>query len=470
MSDAIDKHKLGSYLADLYRNNRDIITKNDTAHLTRVREKAFECFLKQGFPNTSLEGWRHTDLEKALAYDYTYMLSPEEERPDISRILQCEVPDFDTYLIAMLNGWYLFRNKALVKFNNGVIVGSLAKAIEEYPKLVEAHFNKYAAEKANGLVSLNTSFAADGIFIYVPDNVQVERTIQMVNVINLSETLMVQTRNLVILGKNSSLTLVQCDDSHNHNRSLNNGVTEIFLDEKASIDHYKMQNINDNSTHLNTTFFHLEKESKLSSNVISLNGGLIRNESYARLNGQYSEANIYGLYLMDKVQHVDNQVYVHHAVPNCTSNELFKGIIDDQARSVFKGHILVDKDAQKTKAFQNNKNILLTDKAKANTKPFLEIYADDVKCSHGATVGQLDQTALFYLRSRGMSYDNARMLLMYAFIAEVINKINIKQLHDSIDDMVKKRLRGELSICEQCVLNCKNKEQSISFDIDISKL
>jgi Fe-S cluster assembly protein SufD len=217
-------------------------------------------------------------------------------------------------------------------------------------------------------------------------------------------------------------------------------------------------------------FFNLERDARLTTNAITLNGGLIRNEHYVKLNGENCEANVMGVYLVDKTQHVDNQVFIDHAYPNCYSNELFKGILDDSARAVFNGHILVRRDAQKTNAFQNNKNILLTDKAVVNTQPFLEIYADDVKCSHGATVGQLDETAMFYLRSRGISIENARLLLMYAFAAEVINHIKIEPLKIRIDDMVKKRLRGELSICEQCVLHCSTMEQEVKFDIDMSKV
>jgi Fe-S cluster assembly protein SufD len=208
----------------------------------------------------------------------------------------------------------------------------------------------------------------------------------------------------------------------------------------------------------------------LKTNSITLNGGLIRNNVDVKLNGEYAEADVFGVYLMDKEQHVDNQVFIDHASPNCYSNELYKGILDDKGTAVFNGHILVRKDSQKTNAYQNNKNILLTDTARANAKPFLEIYADDVKCSHGATVGQLDNEAMFYLQSRGIKEHDARMLLMYAFAADVINKINIEALKIRIDDMVKKRLRGELSVCDKCVLHCSSPEKEINFDIDLSKI
>ena len=214
----------------------------------------------------------------------------------------------------------------------------------------------------------------------------------------------------------------------------------------------------------------MKNNARLTTNGMSLNGGILRNNNHITIDGEGCETNVYGLYLMDKKQHIDNQVFIDHAKPNSMSNELFKGIMDDTASGVFNGHVLVRRDAQKTNAFQRNKNILLTDKAKVNSKPFLEIYADDVKCSHGATVGQLDTEAMFYIRSRGISEDSARMLLMYAFCDEIIQKITVEPLKHRLEDMVKKRLRGELSVCAQCVLHCSHPEKEFNFEIDLSKI
>lgn len=402
--------------------------------------------------------------------DYSISFEPEKEGVDLDKVFQCEIPDFDTHIISLYNGWYTYRDKPLQTLPNGTIIGSFGRALVEYPDLVMKHFNKYANSQLNGFNALNTAYAQDGIFIYVPDNVNTYKTIQMVNILDRDDNQFVQNRNLVILGKNSRLTLVHCDDSHNHHSSLTNTVTEVYVDEGAHLDHYKLQNLNNDTSLINTTYFQAEKDSNVSTYAISLNGGLIRNDIRVKLNGTGSHADVFGLYLMDKNQHVDNQVYIDHAKPDCTSNELFKGILDDQATAVFNGHILVRKDSQQTNAFQTNRNILLTDKAKVNTKPFLEIYADDVKCSHGATVGQIDDNALFYIKSRGISEYNAKLLLMYAFVAEVVKEIQLLPLKDRIDDLVKKRLRGELAICDQCVLHCKNQEQSYEFEIDMNKL
>ena len=455
---------------DLFRDHQDDIARNDTSRVADIRHKAFDAFRKLDFPGRRTEGWKHTNLEPALSRTYVQYLDGTNAGNNIDDIFTCEVHNFETDQVSLLNGWHVKTDEPLKKHPGGMIAGSLARAMKEYPELVDAHFGKYADLQKNIFHALNTSFAQDGVFIYVPDNVVIEKPIQMISILNHSDNLMVHSRNLVILGSNSRLTLVQCDDSINLQPSFTNSLTEVFVGEGASLDHYKLQNLNDDSTLLNSSFFHQEKESRVRTNSISLNGGLLRNYTHVKLDGRFAEADVFGVYLMDKQQHIDNQVYVHHAAPDCRSSELFKGIIDDKASSVFNGHIMVDRDAQKTVAYQNNRNILLTDEASANSKPFLEIYADDVKCSHGATVGQLDTESLFYIRSRGICEASARLLMMYAFAAEIINEISIEPLRNRIDDMVKKRLRGELSICERCVLHCTHPEKEISFDIDLSKV
>ena len=421
----------------LFEENQSTIFRHDTPVIVERRKQAFESFRQQGFPDIKVENWRHTDLKKTLDADYHYYFDPSfRQGINLGKIFQCDIPHLQTDMISLLNGWYISENGSIKVEKNGVIVGSMAAAREKFPNIVDEHYGKIAFDKKSGFVALNNAFASDGVFIYVPDNVQVDIPLQMVNIIHHDKQLMVQSHNLVILGKNARLQLVQCDDSVDHQQSLINTVTEVFVGENAWLDHYKLQNKNDVSTLINTMFFKQERDSYLSTNSITLNGGLIRNENHVLLNGENCQANVMGVYLMDKNQRVDNQVYVDHAYPNCLSNELFKGILDDSAHAVFNGHILVRRDAQKTNAYQNNKNILLTDKAMVNAKPFLEIYADDVKCSHGATIGQLDQNALFYLKSRGIGDNNARMLLMYAFAAEVINNIRIEPLKIRIDDMI----------------------------------
>jgi len=472
METIVKKVSLKDRMIRLFEENRREIFGNDTDAIIRRREKAFEKFKATGFPHAKMEKWRNTDLSKILEFQYQYYFKPTfKEGIDLKKIFQCNIPNLETDMVSQLNGWFISESgPSLREYDNGMIVGSLAAAMKAYPGLVSRHYGKYADDGKNGLIALNNAFAIDGVFIRVPDNVVVEAPLQMVNIIHHDKNIFIQNHNLIILGKNSRLQLVQCDDSVDQQRSLVNTVTEIFMDENASLDHYKLQNKNDQSTLINTVFFHLESNARLSTNAITLNGGLIRNEHDVKLNGENADAKVMGLYLVDKNQHSDNHVFIDHVVAHCNSDELFKGILDDSAHAVFNGHVLVRPDAQKTNASQNNKNILLTDKAKVDAQPFLEIYADDVKCSHGASIGQMDEEAMFYLRARGIGVENARLLLLYAFAAEVINHIRIEALKVRVDDMVKKRLRGELSICDQCVLHCSTMEKPVQFDIDLSKI
>jgi len=458
------KEKMLKFYA-LYRKN---INANDTPEIKEIRDKAIENFAHIGFPTQKLEEWRNTNVTEVLSLDYNYYFAPVKS--DSSHdVFQCNIPYFRTQLIALLNGWYAPGQKRIYTNEDGVIMGSFGEALKQFPEISGKYFSKYASIEKNGFVALNTAFAADGIYIFVPDNTEVRIPIQMINVIRHDREIFMQTRNLFVVGKNSKVIIVQCEDSYNNEAGFANSVTEFIIGENASVEHYKMQNLNNRTSLINSSFFTLQANSRLITHSITLNGGLIRNDINVLLEGQGCEVEVNGLYLVDKNQHIDNQIYIDHASPNCTSRETFKGILDDYARAVFNGHVMVRKDAQHTNAYQSNRNILLTDKSSVNTKPFLEIYADDVKCSHGATIGQLDADALFYLRSRGIGEDNARLLLMYAFAAEVVNRISIEPLRVRIDDMVKKRLRGELSVCDQCVLHCSTQEKPV-FDIDISKI
>ncbi|MDP4281186.1 MAG: Fe-S cluster assembly protein SufD [Bacteroidota bacterium] len=452
-------------MVHLFEENRGEIIRNDSEAISGIRDRSLDHFRETGLPDTKLEEWKNTNLAESFAKGYEYHFNPVPVR-DLQRTFHCVIPHLDTAVIGQMNGWYVSQDVPLIRLGNGIIMGSLAQAFRQYPGIIEKYYNKYSSEDKNGLTFLNTAFAQDGVFIYVPDNVKSSKPIQLINVIRSDENLFIQPRNLIVLGKNSGLTLVHCDDSFNHQPSFSNIVTEVFLDSHARMDHYKLQNINNNSTLVSSTYFHLEKETVLDSLFLTLNGGLLRNNTRVLLNGDNSHININGLYLMDRKQHVDNYIYIDHNARGCSSKELFKGILDENASGVFNGHVMVRRDAQKTDAYQSNRNILLTDTAKVNSKPFLEIYADDVKCSHGSTTGQLDPEAMFYLRQRAIGEDNARMLLMFAFADEVVEKISIPPLRNRIEDMVKRRLMGESLICDQCVLNCGSKEQPVEFRID----
>lgn len=454
-------------LSLLFDRHFGALAAGEPESLTALRRPALERFLSAGFPETNLESWRNTNLSDVLALPYEIPMAPIPGS-DFQSVFKCNIPHLDTAVMGQLNGWTVSTDVPLMELGNGMIMGSLAEARVKYPELVGAYYGSLASRETDSLVDLNTAFARDGFFIYIPDGMQSPRPVQLVNVIHHDDNLFLQSRNLVIIGKNARLSLVHCDDSYNHQPSFSNIVTEIHLGEDSFLDHYKLQNLNNKSALVSTVLFGMAQAARLESHYISLNGGLLRNNIRVRFDAPYGKADIYGIYLMDRKQHIDNQVFVDHAFPDCSSTEIFKGIMDEHARGVFNGHVLVRKDAVRTDARQSNRNILLTDTAHVNSKPFLEIYNDDVKCSHGSTTGQLDPESMFYLRQRGIAEETARMLLMFAFADEVVSRIAIPQLRQRIEDMVKKRLQGELQICGQCVLHCSTPEHPAGFQIDTS--
>lgn len=456
-------------ILELYKNNNRHINANSSLIVSQLRDKAIGIFANKGFPDKNDENWRHTDLDSIFSYDFDFNFENKSRSVDIDKIFSCEVIDLGTYCVTTLNGWYVYNNAPITQLPDGTIIGGLSKAMEVYPDIIDKYIGQIADMEKPGLVALNTAFMQDGLFIYVPDDVEVKKPIQIINVVNSQNNLFLQPRHLIVMGKNSKLTLLHCDDSLMHGLSFTNTVSEIFMGEGSDFEHYKVQNMGENSNLLTNLFFKQNAGSKLRTNAITLNGGFTKNNVSVSINGTDNETNLYGLYLVDGKQKVDNQVYVDHVDHENFSNQLYKGILDDQAKAVFSGKVLVRKDSQKTEAHQSNKNILLTDDAKIYTQPHLEIYADDVKCSHGATVGQLDPDAMFYLHSRGLCEKTARQLLMYAFASEVVNEVSIPALRESLDMMVQKRLRGELSICDQCLLHCNNKESAI-FNIDLDKI
>jgi Fe-S cluster assembly protein SufD len=458
-------------LLEYYRENESVLNSGLLDSVKKSKERAFSFLMKNKLPDNKNEKWRNTDFKSIYAQEFTFDHQAEEYDKSIDEIFVCEVHGFESLKFSMLNGWFYSPGNEKIKvFDNGLVVGSMIEAQKQYPKIFDKYFNTAIDENQHGLIAANTLLATDGLFVYVPDNLIVDDSIQLIKMLNREDNLFVNSRNLIILGKNSGLSFLHCDDSINHSPGFLNTVTEIIVCENAHLHLNKLQNLNDSSSMLNSTFINQYENSGTTVNVITYNGGLIRNELRVNMLGRGSNADLNGIYLMDKSQHIDNQVFVNHAVPNCTSSELFKGVLDDRSSGVFNGYIFVGRDAQNTSAFQQNNNILMSSEAKIDTQPFLEIYADDVKCSHGATVGQLDTEALFYMKQRGISDSDARLLLMFAFTAEVTSKINIQALRLSIEDMIKKRLRGELSICDKCVLHCSVPDMPLEFDIDLSKI
>lgn len=378
---------------------------------------------------------------------------PSPYRP-VEEYFHCKVKDIDTQMCIFLNGWYVHNGNALSVSKNGVIVGSLATAQQQFPELVLPYLNAEPSPKEDDFSALNRQRYNDGLFVYVPDNVTVEKPIQLISLTDSPEQLMINNRNIIVVGKNAELSFVQCDDSIEFRKTFINNVTKIHLAEDSRFSYYKMENKNPESLLFNEVDVQQKAHSQFLSNAMTFNTGYLRNRINVFLTEPFAAARLYGLYLVDKEQHVDNQIFVDHQVPDCESYQLYKGIVDDRAKANFLGHVVVRPDAQRTVAAQTNRNITLTDEAKVTSRPFLEIYADDVKCNHGTTVGQLDTEAMYYLRTRGICEHNARKLLMFAFANEITNFIGIDSLRERYVEMVRKRLNGELTICDQCVLHC----------------
>jgi Fe-S cluster assembly protein SufD len=438
----------------LYNENIGKISDISSPYINSFRETAFKKFRELGIPTKKDEAYRYTNLNIFFDHNYKSYFMPETSDFVKAEEFRCDVADLDTHGIVLLNGFYPTINEKLRQLPSGVWIGSLNEAAVKFAGEIEKHYGKYAKSETDGLIHLNTAMASDGVFIYVPEGVTLMKPVQIVNLVYSDEDMFNQHRNLIIVGKNAEISLIICDHTLSPKKFLTNAVTEIFVGENAHFDIIRVQNEHNAACKITHTFIHQEKNSITSSNNITLHGGLIRNSTYHHLGGEGAECYSYGLYLADKWQHIDNFVNVDHAFPHCTSNQLFKGVLDDMSTGAFNGRILVRPDAQGTLAYQKNNNILLTDDAKMDTKPQLEIYADDVKCSHGATVGQLDDDALFYLQSRGINKREARLMLMFGFAHEVIQNIKIEALRERMDNLVMQRLKGELSRCASCLVKC----------------
>lgn len=409
------------------------------------------------------EVWRNVDFTPFLSAEMR-MPHPDEGG---DYTLHCNVPNLDTYSVVIENG---YCRQPLTTTAEGIIMGSLRQAMQQYPEQVAevaAH-----CEGDNDYCRMNRDNYSDGAFIYVPRGCTAAKPIQLLSIHSANDPLLLQTRNVVLLGDDSHATLIHCDDSTNQQSTFANNVTQILIGRNARLDHYKMQNINDQTGLLNHTYAEMGEGAALCSVSLTLNGGHIRNHCEVRMAGEHCSTEVHGLYLNDRSQEADNYVFVDHQHPNCESHELFKGILDDSAHATFNGHVMVRDGATKTDAHMTNRNILLTDKATIFTKPFLEIYNDDVKCSHGSSIGQMDDDAMFYLRSRGISERSARTLLLYAFCDEVVAKIGLEPLRQRISDIIKQRLHGELTVCSDCALCCSSPCGCADshFEIDPTKL
>lgn len=439
---------------DLFAQCEDLVCRESSGVMNAPRAAALADFERLGFPSLRAEDYRYTDVSRSFAPDYGMNLKRVKIPVNPQDVFHCDVPNLSTSLYFVVNDSFYHQALPKAHLPEGVYVGSLKDFSNERPEVVSRYYGKLATSSKNGIVALNTMFAQDGFVVYVPQGVAVERPIQLVNIFRSDVDLMANRRVLVIMEPRSEAKLLVCDHSIDTVRFLANQVIEVFVGEGASFDYYDLEESSDTTTRFSSLFVKQEAESNVVINGITLTNGLTRNDYQVELFGERAETTLCGMSILDKEQHVDTYTHITHAVPRCKSNELFKNVLNDQAVGAFSGRILVKEGADKTEAYQSNRNLCATREARMYSKPQLEIYADDVKCSHGMTTGQLDEEAIFYMRSRGISLDEARMLLSVAFTSDVIDHVRVEALRDRLHRLVEKRFRGELAKCAGCRI-CK---------------
>lgn len=437
---------------ELYKQCRSMICEHSADVLNAVRDKAFETFCATGFPTRKVERYKYTNLQEVFAPDLGLNINRLEIPVNPYDAFKCDVPNLSTQLYFMVND--MFYDKALpkVELPKGVIIDSLRKVADEKPELLASYYNHLSGAQASGEVALNTMLAQDGLFVYVPKNVKVDKAIQVINILRSDVDLMVNRRVLIVVEEGAELKLLFCDHAADDRQFLTTQVIEVFVAENAQLDIYNLEETHVKNTLVSNTFVDQQANSRFNQSNITLHNGVTRNTLDLVFSGEGAECNCNGCVIADKQQHVDNNTLIDHKVGHCDSHELYKYVLNDKAVGAFAGRVLVRKDSQQTTSAMTNQNLCATKEARMYTQPMLEIYADDVKCSHGSTVGQLNDAALFYMRQRGISLEEAKLLLQFAFVGDVIDKIQLEPLRDRLHYLVEKRFRGELSKCEGCKL------------------
>ena len=435
---------------DLFTQHEDAVRNHAPEAMNRCRTQAFDLFRRTGFPALGDENYRHTDVKRIFGLDYGLNLNRLSIPVNPNEVFQCDVPNLSASLYFVINDSYYAGNPSGASLPEGVFAGSLKTFMEQYPDVASRYYGKAVSMDSDSVAAFNTLFVQDGFVLYVPRGVRVERPVQLVQIFRSDVDLMANRRMLVILEPDASARLLICDHSMDEVKFLGTQAVEIFAEENAAFDYYDLEESSISTTRFSSVFVEQAASSSVLINGITLNNGLSRNNYYVHLKGEHATSTLCGMAILDRNQQVDTFSHITHAVPNCTSNELFKNVLSDRSTAVFNGRILVREGADKTVAYQTNRNLCTTREAKMYSQPQLEIYADDVKCSHGMTTGQLDEKALFYMRTRGLSYDEARLMLSVAFTSEVIEYVRLDSLKDRLNSLVEKRFRGELARCAGC--------------------
>lgn len=439
---------------DLYNQCKGMINKHAPQVLNDLRDKAFDDFCRLGFPSKKVERYKYTDMQKIFEPNYGLNLNRLEIPVNPYDVFKCDVPNLSTSLYFVVNDSFYDKMLPKCSLAEGVIVGSLSKVATEHPELVAKYYGKIANTGDDAVTALNTMLSQDGLMVYVPKNVKVEKAIQVINILRSDVDLMVNRRVLIVMEQGSEAKFLFCDHAADDRNFLATQVIEAFVGENAKLDLYCLEETHYKNTRVSNVYIEQQANSVVNHNVITLHNGVTRNRLDLVFKGEGAECFANGCVIGDKSQHIDNNTLIDHQVGHCTSHQLYKYVLGDEAVGAFAGKILVRKDAQKTSSNEINQNLCTTKQARMFTQPMLEIYADDVKCSHGSTVGQLNDAAMFYMRQRGISEKEAKLLLEFAFVNEVVDQIQLEPLKERLRYLVEKRFRGELNKCEGCKL-CK---------------
>ena len=436
---------------DIFSQNRALIDKGSAGAMNALRDKAMESLVRNGLPHKGLEEYLHTDVARWFEPDWGMNLSRIDMHVDKAQAFKCNVPNLSTLFYFLANDEFAASETAAkASLPHGVFIGSLREAASSHPEIVDGYYGRLADMDRPGIAAINTMFVQDGMMLYVPDGVVIEKPLQLVTLLHSPVDLMVNRRILVVLGRGAQLKLLLCDHALTGNAFLTTQVVEVFAGDGSGFEFYDLEETHNANMRVSELYLSQGADSKAEIDYVTLHNGQTRNSVFSTFAGRGSSLSLNGIATIDKEQHVDNMTFVDHRAQDCTSSELFKYVLNDSSTGAFAGKVLVRHGAQHTVSEQTNRNICLTRESRMFTQPQLEIYADDVKCSHGATVGQLDEKAMFYMRQRGIPQAEARMMLMQAFVGEVIGRVALEPLRDRLNRLVEKRFRGELSQCEGC--------------------
>lgn len=443
----------------LYRENAELIDRGSAPVLNALRENAFRVLSQaESFPTRRTEGFEKTSIDEMFAPDYGINLERRNLLVDPAATFRCDVPRMSTLNGFVVNDIFVPGNDVERRLPEGVIFCSLSKAAADYPELVARYYGRLAPEQ-EPTVALNTMLVQDGVFVYVPDGVTVERPIQIVNIFSSSIPLMAFRRMLIVAGRGAKVSVLTCDHTNDTDQKyLSSQIVELYAGEDSAVDFYDMEESSAETSRYSRLFARQQQGSRLIVDGITLANGNTRNDYVIDLTGQHAQVRLGGMAIGRGGQHIDNNSQVTHTAPACQSDQMFKYILDGQSSGAFEGGINVSPGAVKTQAYQSNRNLLASADARMHTKPQLLIFCDDVKCSHGATTGQLNQEALFYMRQRGIGEKLAKTMLMQAFMADVIDMVEMEGLRQRLHHLVEKHLHGESSFCSDCSLTTPEQE------------